>query len=94
MHGKMMTYLMVAGASVVVGLLIAGTPIRSALPLVFVLACPLMMMFMMRGMHGGGTHHQRSTRSPRTTAPLAASTDPGSRRLIAGRCRRGGENWR
>lgn len=64
MHGTMMKYLLVAGASVVVGLLIAGTPIRSALPLVFVLACPLMMMFMMRGMHGGGTQHQHSTRQP------------------------------
>jgi hypothetical protein len=27
---------------------------RSLLPFVFVLACPLMMLFMMRGMHGRG----------------------------------------
>jgi hypothetical protein len=27
---------------------------RSFLPLLFLLICPLMMVFMMRGMHGGG----------------------------------------
>lgn len=26
------------------------------LPLLFLLACPLMMIFMMKGMHGGGGH--------------------------------------
>lgn len=30
---------------------------RSLLPLLLLLACPLMMVFMMRGMHGGG--HQK-----------------------------------
>jgi TolA-binding protein len=29
---------------------------RSLLPFVFILICPLMMLFMMRGMHGHGTH--------------------------------------
>jgi hypothetical protein len=56
MHGKMTSYLLVAGASIVVGLAIAGTPVRSLLPLVLLLACPLMMILMMGGMHGGGTH--------------------------------------
>lgn len=58
-HGKMMSYLVVAGAAIVVGLLVAGTPARSALPLLLVLACPLMMIFMMRGM--GGHNHGQST---------------------------------
>src|SRR5205809_7453194 len=31
MHGKMMNYLVVAGAAVIVGLLIAGTPVASLL---------------------------------------------------------------
>jgi TolA-binding protein len=29
---------------------------RSLLPFVFILICPLMMLFMMRGMHGHGAH--------------------------------------
>lgn len=28
------------------------------LPLIFLLACPLMMIFMMKGMHGGHGGHQ------------------------------------
>ena len=27
---------------------------RTLLPFIFLLACPIMMIFMMRGMHGGG----------------------------------------
>lgn len=27
---------------------------RNLLPFIFILACPVMMIFMMRGMHGGG----------------------------------------
>ena len=29
---------------------------RELLPYLFILACPVMMIFMMRGMHGGGGH--------------------------------------
>jgi Protein of unknown function (DUF2933) len=29
---------------------------RALLPFVFILICPLMMLFMMRGMHGRGEH--------------------------------------
>ena len=56
MHGKYMGYLVVAAAAVVVGLLLAGTPLQSLLPLVLLLACPLMMIVMMRGMHGESGH--------------------------------------
>jgi TolA-binding protein len=29
---------------------------RSLLPFLFILVCPIMMLFMMRGMHGHGSH--------------------------------------
>jgi hypothetical protein len=48
-------------AAVVVALLIAfGAPLATLLPFAIVLACPLMMIFMMKGMsgrHGGGEDH-------------------------------------
>ncbi len=53
-HHALMRYLLVAGGALVVGLLVAGTSWQSALPLIMVLACPLMMIFMMRGMGGHG----------------------------------------
>jgi hypothetical protein len=61
MHRTHMKYLLVAAGALAVGLLLAGTPVQSLLPFALVLACPLMMVFMMRGMHGdhghgGGTH--------------------------------------
>ena len=56
MHGTSMRYLLVGAAALVVGLLIAGTSLQSLLPYALILACPLMMVFMMRGM-GGHTDH-------------------------------------
>ncbi len=55
-HGKHLKYLFIITGSVVAGLLVAGTPIKSLLPFAVALACPLMMVLMMRGMagHGGG----------------------------------------
>ncbi len=54
------------GAAVVAALLIAfGAPLASLLPFALVLACPLMMIFMMKGMsgmHGGGEDHTRNAR--------------------------------
>ena len=56
---RMLPYLL--GAAVVAALLIAfGAPLASLLPFAIVLACPLMMVFMMKGMagmHGGGEDH-------------------------------------
>lgn len=43
----------VALAIVVVGALWAGVPVGTLALLGMVLVCPLMMIFMMRGMHGG-----------------------------------------
>lgn len=34
---------------------------RSLIPLLLVLACPLMMIFMMRGMHGGHGDNEQQT---------------------------------
>jgi hypothetical protein len=57
MHGKTMTYVLVAGAALVAGLLLAGSPVQALLPFVLLLACPLMMIVMMRGMGGHGDGH-------------------------------------
>jgi hypothetical protein len=47
-----------------VGALWAGVPIGTLLFVAAVLACPLMMVFMMRGMHGGSGHHKESPPTP------------------------------
>ena len=51
---------LVGGAVALAILLAAGVPLAAYLPLLVALACPLAMVFMMRGMHGranvqGGT---------------------------------------
>ncbi|WP_405653394.1 DUF2933 domain-containing protein [Streptomyces sp. NBC_00019] len=46
----------VAVAIVVVGALALGVPLGDLAFLLIVLACPLMMFFMMRGMRGGDVH--------------------------------------
>jgi len=51
----------VAAAIAFVGALWAGVPLASLAPLLIVLACPLMMIFMMKGMHGGGEDEHRKT---------------------------------
>lgn len=47
-----------AAAIVVVGSLLLGASLQSLIWLALVAACPLMMFFMMRGMHGGHTQHR------------------------------------
>jgi hypothetical protein len=72
MHGTHMRYLLVAAGALVVGLLVAGTPLQSLLPFVLLLACPLMMIVMMRGMGGraghGGVHGHDSAARERDDA--------------------------
>jgi hypothetical protein len=46
----------IAMAIGIVGLVALGVPVGTLALLLVFLACPLMMMFMMRGMHGGGMH--------------------------------------
>jgi hypothetical protein len=56
----------VLGATAVVGiLLIAGVQLASLLPLALLLVCPLMMLFMMRGMgHDGDDGAGHDHREP------------------------------
>ncbi|WP_204299951.1 DUF2933 domain-containing protein [Actinoplanes campanulatus] len=67
-----MKYLLVAAGALIVGLLAAGNSLQSALPLLLALACPLMMVFMMRSMggHGGhGTEHSSAACDHDDAAP-------------------------
>jgi len=48
----------IALAVLIVGLVYAGVPLGTLVVLPLILACPLMMMFMMRGMGHGGAEHQ------------------------------------
>lgn len=56
----------IALAILVVGLVALGVPAQTLLLGAFVLTCPLMMMFMMGGMHGGhgAAGHDREPGSP------------------------------
>ena len=47
----------IALAILVVGLVALGVPASTLLVAALVLACPLMMIFMMHGMHGGQESH-------------------------------------
>jgi hypothetical protein len=51
----------VAAAIAFVGALWVGVPLAGLAPALLVLACPLMMVFMMKGMHGGGGSRHRDT---------------------------------
>ena len=63
----------IVGALVVAAVLgVAGVPLRALLPFAVLLACPLMMAFMMRGMHGGGSgggHGGHEDHTGRSNAP-------------------------
>ena len=61
MHGQHMKYLFVAAGGLVVGLLAAGSSVQSLLPFLLLLACPLMMVVMMRAMGGHGGHAGHGT---------------------------------
>jgi hypothetical protein len=60
MRSKNLGWYAVALAIVVVALLWAGLPPASLIWFGFALSCPLMMFFMMRGMHGGDSHNGHS----------------------------------
>jgi hypothetical protein len=48
---------MLIGVGILFVLGLAGLPVLTYVPLLIILACPLMMIFMMGGMnHGGGDH--------------------------------------
>jgi hypothetical protein len=53
----------IALAVLVVGLAFADVPLGTILVLPLILVCPLMMIFMMRGMQHGGTSHDHDQSS-------------------------------
>ncbi|GAB1688639.1 DUF2933 domain-containing protein [Krasilnikovia sp. M28-CT-15] len=59
----------IAAAILVVGLVAFGVPASTLLVAAFALACPVMMMFMMAGMHSGhddADQHRTVNHSPQT----------------------------
>jgi hypothetical protein len=59
----------VALAILVVGLVWVGVPANTLLLGAVLLACPLMMVFMMRGMHGEGQANHRHDSPPSDERP-------------------------
>lgn len=57
----------IALAILIVGLAFVGVPVQTMLFGLFVLACPLMMMFMMSGHGGGHGGSDQEDRGHRTT---------------------------
>jgi hypothetical protein len=78
------TYMLVAGVAVLGGLWAFGVSLSTAIPYAFLLACPLMMVFMMRGMdHGSMGHGAPAKGAPADGHQHAASghehsVEPGS----------------
>lgn len=62
-----MKYMVLGGAGVMVVALLFGVPLQSALFFGILLACPLMMIFMMGGHSGGHDHGQASDPRDRRT---------------------------
>ena len=84
-HSAHIKYMILAGVAAFVGMWVLGVPLERALPFAFFLACPLMMLFMMRGMdHGGhrGASHrdgaENSIADP-DDGVTAPATDPHAR---------------
>ena len=49
---------------------------KALLPFLFILICPLMMLFMMRGMHGRGAHAADQHPGPGQESVLEGREDP------------------
>jgi hypothetical protein len=62
-HQQMIKPAMI-GLALLLALGLAGLPVLDYLPLLFLLACPLMMIFMMGAMNHGGGRHERHDQSP------------------------------
>jgi hypothetical protein len=69
----------VALAIAVVGAVWAGLPAIIVLVLALLLACPLMMFFMMRGMHSGAGHDAHAAR-PREECEYCGLPQPNDHR--------------
>ncbi|MFD4606321.1 DUF2933 domain-containing protein [Streptomyces sp. NPDC058464] len=66
----------VAAAIAVVGALALGVPVGTIALLAIVLVCPLMMFFMMRGMHGDGGHGTSHESPPEDDSPAKHHRPP------------------
>jgi len=83
-----LTYMLIAGGAVLGGLWAFGVSLSTAVPYAFLLACPLMMVFMMRGMDHGGMGHGSTGRDTKPAdghrhpaSAHAGSTEPASPEL-------------
>ncbi|WP_369221435.1 DUF2933 domain-containing protein [Streptomyces sp. R39] len=69
-----------AAAIVIAAILIVGAPLQNLIWLALVVACPLMMFFMMRGMHGqdmhGGNDQQHDDRDEDPSPSSSGRGDP------------------
>jgi hypothetical protein len=76
----------IAAAILVVGLVALGVPATTLLSGALILACPLMMIFMMRGMHGGDdpASHPTHDNSPDNSSDDSRD-DPPDRHQLTGR---------
>ena len=70
-HRKYIAWAVLAALVVVVGLGLGGFSILPWAYALVALACPVMMLFMMRGMHGGGSNDGSSSD---TTRPAGSDT--------------------
>jgi hypothetical protein len=68
----------IAGAILVIGLIAFGVPPNTLLLGAFVLVCPLMMMFMMGGMHGDTPTPSSTPGHPNITARIRTPSSGGS----------------
>ncbi|QLH25298.1 DUF2933 domain-containing protein [Streptomyces sp. Rer75] len=64
----------------IVGALALGLPVQTLILLGVVLACPLMMFFMMRGVHGGQQHDASHHDADQDDRLHRGDQPPGSRR--------------
>ena len=80
MQGNHVKHMLIGGGALLVVLLVAGVPLGNAVPVALALACPLMMIFMMRSMgghrpgHGNGHDH---TGQDVTAGPARDAERPG-----------------
>ncbi len=71
-----MKYMVLGGAGVMVVALLFGVPLQSALFFGILLACPLMMIFMMGGHSAGHGHGQSDGKDTKNQQAGEHSTQP------------------
>ena len=75
MNRKYVPWVVLGGAFVVAALALGGLSIWPALYVLIALACPLMMMWMMGNMHGGGRRGGSGNRTDIYNIRLTGSDD-------------------